>query len=53
MLQQGRKREATDLVDNVVLKQMLGLDHAAVAAVHAARTSMLERRKARSKAVKG
>jgi adenine-specific DNA-methyltransferase len=53
LLQQGRKREATDLVDSVVLKQMLGLDHAAVAAVHAARTSMLERRKARSKAVKG
>lgn len=53
LLQQGRKQEATDLVDSVVLKQMLGLDHAAVAAVHAARTSMLERRKARSKAVKG
>lgn len=47
----GQKQEATTLVDEIVLGQMLKLDEAAVRAIRAARTNMLERRKARSKAV--
>lgn len=53
LLTHGQKQEATELVDGVVLEQMLGLNEAAVNAVRAARMNMLERRKARSKAVKG
>ncbi len=51
-LAHGRKAEATALVDGIVLEQLLGLDPAAIAAVHQARADMLDRRKARSKTVK-
>ncbi|TDU30670.1 N-6 DNA methylase [Arthrobacter sp. JUb115] len=53
LLVQGRKQEATDLVDGVVLEQLLGLEPDALEAVRTARMNMLERRKARSKAVRG
>lgn len=53
LLVHGSKQEAAELVDSVVLESMLGLDEAAIEAVRAARMNMLERRKARSKAVKG
>lgn len=53
LLAHGRKQEATSLVDSVVLKELLGLEPEAIDAVRAARMNMLERRKARSKAVKG
>jgi len=53
LLAQGHKQEATDLVDQIVLGSMLELDKDAVQALRAARQHMLERRKARSKAVKG
>ncbi len=51
-LAHGRKAEATALVDEIVLEQILGLDAPALKAVHQARTDMLVRRKARSKTVK-
>lgn len=50
-LEQGKKQEATALVDEIVLGQMLGLDEAALNALHGARQDMLERRKSRAKAV--
>jgi len=53
LLVAGAKQEATEMVDEIVLEQMLSLDKAAVATIRAARTNMLERRAARSKAVKG
>ncbi len=51
-LAHGRKVEATTLVDQIVLEQLLGLDEPALDAVHQARKDMLVRRKARSKTVK-
>ncbi|WP_309245013.1 HsdM family class I SAM-dependent methyltransferase [Glutamicibacter halophytocola] len=53
MLAAGHKQEATEAVDRIVLEQMLELDQAAVETLRAARSNMLDRRKARSKAVKG
>ncbi|XAZ35362.1 hypothetical protein AAHB37_03115 [Glutamicibacter halophytocola] len=53
MLAAGHKQEATEAVDRIVLEQMLELDQAAVETLRAARRNMLDRRKARSKAVKG
>lgn len=53
LLAQGRKDEATALVDQIVLGSMLGLDETGQRAIRVARENMLARRKARSKAVKG
>ncbi|MGP9782944.1 SAM-dependent methyltransferase [Arthrobacter sp. MYb211] len=47
----GRKQEATELVDEIVLGMMLELDAAAIGALRGARQDMLERRKSRAKAV--
>lgn len=53
LLAAGHKQEATEVVDRIVLEQMLGLGQGAVATLRSARMNMLDRRKARSKAVKG
>lgn len=53
LLASGKKQEATEMVDGIVLERMLSLDQAAVATIRTARTNMLERRTARGKAVKG